>query len=64
MVGLKVGIFTSSNLTPVDTKNMTNIDISVLKNSLESLEVSGSMLTKMMENMVTPYIGSNVDIRV
>ncbi len=63
-MNLKIGGFSSSNLTPVDTKNMTNIDMAFLKKSLDSFEISGMQLTKMMETSVTPYKGANVDIRV
>ncbi|MDE6025080.1 MAG: YjfB family protein [Lachnospiraceae bacterium] len=40
------------------------IDISLLKKSLDSVEVTGDMITKMMEQSVNPNIGANVDVRI
>ncbi len=61
---MQIGSFSSSSLAPVDTKNMNAIDISVLKKSLETIETSGAMLTKMMEASVAPHIGANIDIKI
>lgn len=54
----------STNISLSDTKNMNMIDVSILKKSLDSVEQSGAMLTKMMEQSVNPNIGSNIDIRL
>ncbi len=61
---MQIGSVSTNSLTPVDTKNMNAIDVSMLKKSLETIEINGSMLTKMMEASVAPHIGSNIDIRV
>lgn len=61
---MQIGSVSTNSLTPVDTKNMNAIDVSMLKKSLETIEINGSMLTKMMETSVAPHIGSNIDIRV
>ena len=54
----------STNIALSDTRSMNVIDISILKKSLNSMESSGDMLTKMMEQSVNPNIGANIDVRV
>ncbi len=53
-----------TNISVSDTKNMNMIDISMLKKSLDSVETSGDMITKMMEQSVNPNIGANIDVRL
>lgn len=47
-----------------DTNSMNPIDMAMLKKSLDSVETSGAMLTKMMEQSVNPNLGANIDIRL
>lgn len=54
----------STNISVSDTKTMNAIDMSILKKSLEMVEVSGDFITQMMEQSVNPNIGSNIDIRL
>ncbi len=43
---------------------MTNVSIAVLKNSLDTVEVSADSMIKMMEQSVTPNIGQTIDIKL
>lgn len=61
---MNINALSSTNLSISDTKNMNVIDISLLKKSLDSAEVSGDMITKMMEQSVNPNVGANVDVRI
>lgn len=54
----------ATSLAVSDTRNMNAIDISMLKKSLDSVEMSGDMITKMMEQSVNPNIGANIDVRL
>lgn len=54
----------STNISLSDTKTMDNIDISILKKTLDSISTNGDMLIQMMEQSVNPNIGSNIDIRL
>ena len=54
----------TTSLSVSDTRSMNAIDISILKKSLDAVEVSGDMITKMMEQSVNPNIGANIDIRL
>ncbi|MBE5943719.1 MAG: putative motility protein [Lachnospiraceae bacterium] len=54
----------STNISLSGTNSMNAIDISILKKSLDSVEASGDMITKMMEQSVNPNIGGNIDIRL
>lgn len=54
----------STNISLSDTKTMNMVDVAMLKKSLTSIETSGDMITKMMEQSVNPNIGSNIDIRL
>lgn len=54
----------ATGLSVSDTRNMNAIDISMLKKSLDSVEMSGDMITKMMEQSVNPNIGANIDVRL
>lgn len=53
-----------TNLMVNGTENMTPIDISMLKKSMDAVESTGAMITQMMEQSVNPNIGSNIDIRL
>ena len=53
-----------TSLSVSDTRNMNAIDISMLKKSLDSVEMSGDMITKMMEQSVNPNIGANIYVRL
>lgn len=54
----------STNISLTDTRSMNAVDTAVLKKALDSAEVSGEMLTKMMEQSVNPNIGKHIDIRL
>ncbi|MBO5425969.1 MAG: YjfB family protein [Lachnospiraceae bacterium] len=54
----------STNISLTDTRSMNAIDISILKKSLDAVETSGDMITRMMEQSVNPNIGANIDIRL
>ena len=54
----------ATSMSVSDTRNMNAIDISMLKKSLDSVEMSGDMITKMMEQSVNPNIGANIDVRL
>ncbi len=54
----------STNVNVSGTGRMDAIDIAFLKKSLDSVETSGDMLTKMMEQSVNPLVGRNIDIRL
>lgn len=43
---------------------MRDVSTAVLSMSLDTLEISGENLVKMMELSVTPHIGSNFDVSV
>ncbi|MCM1084267.1 MAG: YjfB family protein [Clostridium sp.] len=53
-----------TSLSVSGTQKMDAIDISMLKKSLDSVEMSGDMITKMMEQSVNPNIGANIDVRL
>lgn len=54
----------SMNISLSDTQTMNAIDTSILKKSLDMMEINGDMLTSMMEQSVNPNIGANIDIRL
>lgn len=43
---------------------MTNVSIAVLKNSMDTVEVSADSMIKMMEQSVTPNVGKTIDIKL
>lgn len=47
-----------------DANSSNPIDMAMLKKSLDSVETTGAMLTKMMEQSVNPNLGANIDIRL
>lgn len=46
------------------TESMNAIDTAMLKKTLDSVEMTGDMMTKMMEQSVNPNLGANIDIRL
>ena len=51
--------------TDLSTINVVNdVQVAVLRQSLDTLETSGDSLTKMMEASVNPELGQNIDIRI
>ena len=52
----------STNLSTIDVVN--DVQVAVLRQSLDTLETSGDSLTKMMEASVNPELGQNIDIRI
>lgn len=52
----------STNLSTINVVN--NVQVAVLRQSLDTLETSGDSLTKMMEASVNPELGQNIDIRI
>lgn len=51
----------STNLSTINVVN--DVQVAVLRQSLDTLETSGDSLTKMMEASVNPELGQNIDIR-
>ena len=43
---------------------INDVQVAVLKKSLDTLETTGDDLTKMMEASVTPNLGQNIDISI
>ena len=43
---------------------INDVQVAVLKKSLDTLETTGDGLTKMMEASVTPNLGQNIDISI
>ena len=54
----------STSISVSDTGSMNAIDLSLLKKSLDAVEINGDMITKMMEQSVNSLIGSNIDVRL
>ena len=52
----------STNLSTINVVN--DVQVAVLRQSLDTLETSGDSLTKMMEASVIPELGQNIDIRI
>lgn len=52
----------STNLSTINVVN--DVQVAVLRQSLDTLETSGDSLTKMMETSVNPELGQNIDIRI
>ena len=48
--------------TSINTSDINNdIQVAMLRKSLDTIETSGAELTKMMEASVTPELGQNID---
>lgn len=55
----------SSLSIPMSSQTVTNdIEVLMMKKSLDTLETAGAGIQKMMEASVTPYIGQNIDYRI
>ena len=52
----------STNLSTINVVN--DVQVAVLRQSLDTLETSGDSLTKMMEASGNPELGQNIDIRI
>lgn len=52
----------STNLSTINVVN--DVQVAMLRQSLDTLETSGDSLTKMMEASVNPELGQNIDIRI
>lgn len=52
----------STNLSTINVVN--DVQVAVLRQSLDTLETSGDSLTKMMEASVNSELGQNIDIRI
>ena len=51
--------------TNINTSNVNNdIQVAMLKKSLDTVETSGAELTKMMEASVTPELGQSIDVSI
>ena len=51
--------------TSISTSNINNdIQVAMLRKSLDTIETSGAELTKMMEASATPELGQNIDISI
>lgn len=61
---MNITSLSSNSISVSDTGSMNAIDISLLKKSLESVELSSDMMNRMLEQSVNPLIGSNIDIRL
>jgi hypothetical protein len=58
---------TISSLTPstvTTTGNNSMIGIAVLNKSLDSFELSGEGIIRMMEQSVNPMVGQNIDLKI
>ncbi len=58
---------TISSLTPSTvamTSNNSIIGTAVLSKSLDSFELSGEGMIRMMEQSVNPMVGQNIDLRI
>ena len=54
------GLYTSINTSDINN----DIQVAMLRKSLDTIETSGSELTKMMEASVTAELGQNIDISI
>ena len=52
----------STAMSMADTQSQ--IGVALLSKSLDTVEVLGDGMIKMMENSVTPYLGQNIDFAV
>ena len=52
----------SMNLS--SSRVINDVQVAVLKKSLDTLETTGDGLTKLMEASVTPNLGQNIDISI
>ncbi len=57
-------IISSLPITPNPTIDNAAVGMAVLAKSLNTVQISGQNMIKMMEQSVTPNLGANIDIRV
>lgn len=43
---------------------INQVNIAVLNKTLDTVEESGAMMIKMMEQSVTPHLGQNIDVSI
>ena len=46
------------------SKTMSAVSTAVMKQNMDTNEAMGAGMVKMMENSVTPNLGSNVDVKL
>lgn len=61
---MNISSLSSTSISVSDTSSMNAIDMTLLKKSLDMVELNGDFITSMMEQSVNPFIGSNIDIRL
>lgn len=55
----------TSSTPPISLMDLkTQVDTAVLTMSLDTIEVAGENLIKMMEQSVNPNLGQNIDIKL
>lgn len=55
----------SSLSIPISSQTVTNdVEVAMLKKSLDTLETTGVNMQKMMEASVLPHLGQNIDYMV
>ncbi len=59
--GLAIAEYSTSN---AQLGIMESVGTAVLAKTLDSMEMQGAQLTRMMEQSVMPDLGQNIDIRV
>ena len=60
-LGMDIASYSMANAT---NNLMQSVGVSMLSKTLDSQEMQGDALTKMMEMSVTPNVGANIDIRL
>ena len=53
-----------TSMTLSQSQLMTNVSIAVLKNSLDTADVSADNMIKMLEQSVNPNVGQSIDIKL
>lgn len=60
-LGMDIASYSMANAT---NNLMQSVGVSMLSKTLDSQEMQGDALTKMMEMSVNPNVGANIDIRL
>lgn len=60
-LGMDIASYSMANAT---NNLMQSVGVSVLSKTLDSQEMQGDTLAKMMEMSVNPNVGANIDIRL
>ena len=66
-IGYKKGVFMIISSLPIisnPTIDSSAIGMAVLEKSLDTVEISGQNMIKMMEQSITPNLGVNIDTRI